>query len=71
MLPILVPRLIYATTQAKALAMPGGESANVPGWDGIVSVAVGNAWVPDGFSYWELARRRIPPANQEAIFKSA
>ena len=69
MLPILVRRLIYATTQAKALAMPGGESVNVPGWDGIVSVAVGNAWVPDGFSYWELGTSANPASKARGDFQ--
>ncbi len=54
MLPVLVRRLIAATSTTTALAMPGGESVGLPGWDGLIEVAKGNAWVPDGRSYWEL-----------------
>ncbi|MBI5313459.1 MAG: hypothetical protein HZB28_10160 [Methylocystis sp.] len=54
MLPVLVRRLISATSTTTALAMPGGESVGLPGWDGLIEVAGGNAWVPDGRSYWEL-----------------
>jgi hypothetical protein len=54
MLPVLVRRLISATSTTTVLAMPGGESVGLPGWDGLIEVAGGNAWVPDGRSYWEL-----------------
>lgn len=69
MLPFLIRRLIYATTQTNALAMPGGDSVNAPGWDGIVSVAVGNAWVPDGLSYWELGTSADPASKARSDFK--
>ena len=63
MLPVMVRRLISTTSQINSIAMPGGESVSEPGWDGIVSVAVGNAWVPDGHSYWEIGTS-VDPARK-------
>lgn len=42
MLPILVRRLISVTARITSIIMPGGDSVNVPGWDGVVDVAQGN-----------------------------
>ena len=49
--------------------MPGGESVSEPGWDGIVSVAVGNAWVPDGHSYWEIGTSADPGKKANRDFQ--
>lgn len=38
MLPILIRRLISATTTITALSMPGGDSVSTSGWDGIVQL---------------------------------
>lgn len=54
LLPILVRRLISATTSATKLAIRGGDSVNMPGWDGSLNINVGNAWVPVGQSRWEM-----------------
>ncbi|MCY4532220.1 MAG: hypothetical protein OXC84_07845 [Gammaproteobacteria bacterium] len=40
-----------------------------PGWDGIVSVAVGNAWVPDGHSYWEISTSKDPAKKASSDFQ--
>ncbi|AKE12423.1 hypothetical protein [Serratia liquefaciens] len=53
-LPILIRRLISATTTITALSMPGGDSVSGSGWDGIVQADKGNIWVPDGSSFWEM-----------------
>ncbi|GGY26767.1 hypothetical protein GCM10008098_19770 [Rhodanobacter panaciterrae] len=34
--------------------MPGGDSVGQPGWDGVLTVAEENAWVPAGASRWEM-----------------
>jgi hypothetical protein len=60
MLPVMVRRLINATARIKSIAMPGGDSVNEPGWDGILNVESGNAWVPDGYSYWEFGTSKNP-----------
>ncbi|MBL0867381.1 hypothetical protein G5647_13205 [Pectobacterium carotovorum] len=53
-LPILIRRLISATTTITALSMPGGDSVSGSGWDGIVQADKGNIWVPGGSSFWEM-----------------
>ncbi|ADJ29266.1 hypothetical protein [Nitrosococcus watsonii] len=69
MLPILVRRLIKATAQIKSIAMPGGESVGEPGCDGILNVESGNAWVPDGASYWELGTSTNPAKKATSDFQ--
>lgn len=69
MLPVMVRRLISTTTNINSIAMPGGESVSEPGWDGIVSVAVGNAWVPDGHSYWEIGTSANPGKKANKDFQ--
>jgi len=54
MLPVLVRKLISATSKTTALRMPGADSVSQPGWDGLVSATEGGAWVPVGDSCWEL-----------------
>ncbi|WP_455811266.1 hypothetical protein [Pseudomonas graminis] len=54
MLPILIRRLISATTTITALSMPGGDSVSTGGWDGIAQAKKGNIWVPEGISFWEM-----------------
>ena len=53
-LPLLVRRLIQATSTTTALAMPAGDSINEPGWDGVTEAAEGNSWVPIGPARWEM-----------------
>ena len=56
-LPDLVRRLIIATVpKVSLLDMPSGSSVHLPGWDGLLVVERGNAWVPDGVSGWEFSR---------------
>ena len=60
-LPALVRRLILATVPMPSLPhMPSGSSVSRPGWDGLLVVEKGNAWVPDGASAWEFSRARDP-----------
>ena len=54
LLPVLVRRLITATSTPTELAIRGGDSVNFPGWDGTLDTAAGNAWVPSGHSRWEM-----------------
>lgn len=54
-LPRLVRRLVHATTEHVLRAgFPAGEGVQLGGWDGIVEVEQGNAYVPAGVSVWEL-----------------
>ena len=60
-LPELVQRLILATVPMPSLLhMPSGSSVWRPGWDGMLVVENGNAWVPDGASNWEVSCRKDP-----------
>lgn len=55
-LPVLLRRLIMATVPMPSLLeLPGGSSVNMPGWDSLLTVETGNAWVPSGKSAWELS----------------
>ncbi len=67
-LPILVRRLISATSKINAITMPGGDSVNLPGWDGVISVQSGNPWVPDGLSYWEMGTSKDPAAKAQSDY---
>lgn len=69
MLPVLVRRLISATARTTALVMPGGDSVNIPGWDGVIETAEGNPWVPSGVSYWELGTSKDPALKARSDFK--
>ena len=55
-LPELIRRLILATVpQPSLLRIPSGSSVRLPGWDGVLEVEEGNAWVPKGTSVWEMS----------------
>lgn len=47
-------RLVSATSKTTGMAIPGGDSVSLPGWDGYTHVSHGNAWVPTGESRWEM-----------------
>lgn len=67
-LPILMRRLISATSTVNAMTMPGGDSVNLPGWDGVISVQSGNPWVPDGLSYWEMGTSKDTAAKAQSDY---
>lgn len=67
-LPILIRRLISATSTVNSITMPGGDSVNLPGWDGVISVLSGNPWVPDGLSYWEMGTSKDPAAKAQSDY---
>ena len=57
-LPELVRRLILATVpEISRLDMPSGSAVWQSGWDGLLTVETGNAWVPKDDSAWELSCR--------------
>ncbi|MFZ1489494.1 MAG: hypothetical protein WAS51_06105 [Ilumatobacteraceae bacterium] len=57
--PGLIRRLIAETSEGlERLHFPAGVGASVGGWDGVVEVAIGNAYVPDGLSAWELSTKK-------------
>jgi len=57
-LPRLIRRLVLASVKrVERLHFRSEEGVQLAGWDGIVQVPVGNAYVPDGLSGWELSTR--------------
>ncbi|MBP2290994.1 tetratricopeptide repeat protein [Azospirillum rugosum] len=58
-LPELVRRLILATATLTELRMPAGDGVQRPGWDGRVHATTGNAWVPEGWSAWEIGTNKV------------
>jgi hypothetical protein len=65
-LPILVRRLILATTPVTEITMRASEGALLPGWDGIVRSDVKDAHVPLGTSGWELGTSKDPRAKAQS-----
>src|SRR6266849_3429460 len=65
-LPALIRRLIHATVENPSLSQfPADEGIQRRGWDGILAVAVGNAWVPAGASAWEMGTDQNPATKAE------
>ena len=54
-LPLLVQKLVFASVNPHSLRIPTGDSVINRGWDGILNVESGNAYVPNGISAWELS----------------
>ena len=58
-LPRLVRSLIAETEpSAEWIDMPAGTAVTQSGWDGVVSCAGGNRFVPAGRSMWELSAKK-------------
>ncbi len=56
-LPQVVRRLVHATVERRhchRVSFRAGEGVQLGGWDGLVKVSEGNAFVPDEVSAWEL-----------------
>lgn len=59
--PRLIRQLILETTPGTvSLGMPAGDGVATGGWDGSVRAVDGNAWVPKGYSVWELSVNSSP-----------
>ena len=70
LLPILVRRLILATTSVSEITMRAREGALLPGWDGIVRSDVTDAHVPLGTSGWELGTSKDPREKAQSDIRS-
>src|SRR6266542_573499 len=65
-LPQLVRRLILASGKnITKLRLPSDEQVSRPGYDGVVEVRQGNAWIPDGLSVWEMGVDKNPSTKAE------
>lgn len=68
-LPALVRRLIHATIENPTLTQfPADEGTQRRGWDGVVQVTTGNAWVPSGKSVWEMGADQDPKTKADGDY---
>ena len=68
LLPLLVRRLVQATSTTTALMIPSGDSINEPGWDGITDSSESNPWVPPGPARWEMGCDSRPQSKANEDF---
>jgi hypothetical protein len=69
-LPWLIHRLVRATVdQIEEIDIPWGSSVNLGGWDGRVETPIGNEFVPQGTSAWEMRRRGDKPRKASEDFE--
>jgi hypothetical protein len=65
-----VRRLVLATNdRVSKIGFRSGEGVQLPGWDGIVIAELGNAFVPNGTSVWELGANRDPRSKANEDYK--
>jgi hypothetical protein len=57
-LPLLVRKLVLASTNSSAIRFPAGDNIAHRGWDGILDTTQSNAFVPCGHSVWELSTEK-------------
>ena len=69
-LPILVRRLILATTSVTEISMRAREGALLPGWDGLVQSDTADAHVPLGTSGWEVGTSKDPRNKAQADIRN-
>ena len=69
-LPQLIRRLIYATVpRIVQLEFRGDEGIQLGGWDGILKVELGHAFVPCGVSVWELSSEKAIKGKADDEYK--
>lgn len=69
-LPRLLRRLVLATVgRPLGVSFRGGEGVQLGGWDGLVSVEGGNAFVPNGVSGWEMGTNRDVKAKADGDYE--
>lgn len=68
LLPVLVRRLIQATSTTRGLTLAGGDAVALSGFDGVVRVSSGCAWVSEGKSVWEMGCDQKPATKAEKDF---
>ena len=69
-LPLVLRQLVQATVEMiTELDFPALESVQRSGFDGVVNCPVGNAWVPDGRSVWELSVKNGPKSKADEDFE--
>jgi len=74
-LPILIRKLIYASTEQATATADQPTRIEIPGvdrhgWDGVVDVQTKSYFVPDGVSGWEMSVEQRPADKAERDFKT-
>ncbi|MDP9475987.1 MAG: hypothetical protein M3R38_09925 [Actinomycetota bacterium] len=70
LLPRVIRRLVHATSErVERIGFPADEGVQLGGYDGVVRVAEGNAFVPEGTSVWELGTNRGVKAKADEDYK--
>jgi hypothetical protein len=69
-LPALVRKLIHATVEnPKLIQFPADEGTQRRGWDGVLEVECGNAWIPKDKSVWEMGADQDPTTKANGDHK--
>ena len=71
--PVIIRDLILASARDLAeirhIRFPGGESSQLPGYDGDLTMAVGSTYVPAGRSVWEFGVNANPAVKFDSDYK--
>ena len=68
-LPELVRRLVLATSSPCHVDFRAQEGTDYGGWDGLVEVDAGTAYVPEGVSGWEMGANADPRSKANGDYK--
>jgi hypothetical protein len=69
-LPLVIKKLILASSRPNYICFPSGDSVSHSGWDGIVEVDRGNEFVPTGKSGWECGTNENIKNKAEGDFNT-
>src|SRR5215208_874547 len=70
LLPRVIRRLVHATLErVDRVGFPADEGVQLGGYDGVVRVGEGNAFVPEGTSVWELGTNRNVKAKADEDYE--
>ena len=59
LLPLLVRKLILASSQPESIDFPSGDLVQVGGWDGTLNVETTKRFIPSGVSGWEFGTNKV------------
>ena len=69
-MPRVIRQLVHATSErVDRIGFPADEGVQLGGYDGIVRVGEGNAFIPEGVSVWELGTNRNVKTKADADYE--
>ncbi len=68
-LPLLVKKLILASSKPKEINFPSGNAVTTGGWDDILDVEEGNEFIPTGKSGWEFGTNSDVKSKADADYQ--